>query len=158
MDRELRPEVSDAGWKWEDFVMCVCHEPMRDVEWLLYCLIGYSRTRTIQEANEWLAAHGLALQVELDGEKMKKPVLNYGSALKPWFEVDPLDSSKQLWESAIAYFDWDEEEQCAREDTVDIWHSYVALNEIMQEPYPTYEERQDFGPRSFDFFLLFVLR
>ena len=89
---------------------------------------------------------------------MKKPVLNYGSALKPWFEVDPLDSSKQLWESAIAYFDWDEEEQCAREDTVDIWHSYVALNEIMQEPYPTYEQRQDFGPRSFDFFLHFVLR
>lgn len=156
MDRPMRPEVADAGFTWDDFLMCVCHEPMRDMEWMLYCLIGYCRTRSLTETNAWLTAHKVSLQIEVEDGKMKKPVLNYGSSIKPWFKPDPLDPTKKLWESAIAFFDSDE--NGPREDTIDVWHSYIAVQEIIQEPYPSEARRQEYGPRSFDYFLHFVLR
>ena len=152
----MRPEVADAGFTWDDFLMCVCHEPMRDMEWMLYCLIGYCRTRSLTETNAWLTAHKVSLQIEVEDGKMKKPVLNYGSSIKPWFKPDPLDPTKKLWESAIAFFDSDE--NGPREDTIDVWHSYIAVQEIIQEPYPSEARRQEYGPRSFDYFLHFVLR
>ena len=150
--RDLRPEIADYGWKWSDFVMCVCHEPMRDVEWKLYCLFGYTKTRSLEEINDWLAARNTGLQIKEENDKLLKPVLNYGSQVDKWFAKDPLDDSKYLWESAIDYVDE------GREDTKDIWLSYIALNEIMQEPYPTHEMRLAFAPRSFDYFLRYVLR
>jgi hypothetical protein len=152
MTREMVPEAADNGWTWEDFVTCVCHEPMRDTEWLLYCMFGYCRTRSLEEINVWLHGHGQALQLKMDGDKLVKPVLNHGTAAKAWFQPDPLDRSRSLWESAVEFADENSE------DTIDIWHAYIALNEIMQTPYLTDEARAEFAPRSFDFFLFFVLR
>ena len=152
MTRPLRPEVANSGFEWKDFIMCVCHEPMRDVEWHLYCLFGYTRTHTVAEINEWLRARDQSLRIKSEKNKVLKPVLNEGDQAAGWFEPDPLEPSKQLWESAVDYFDE------GRDDTKDVWHAYIALNEIMQDPYPTPEARKQFAPRSFDYFLYYTTR
>jgi hypothetical protein len=149
--REMVAAVADSGWTWADFVMCVCHEPMRDLEWLLFCMWSYSRTRSVNEINAWLEARGVITRCDVVKEKIVKPVVNYGSEAKKWFAPDPLDKTKKLWESAIDYID------AGRADTKAVWASYVLLNEIMQLPYPTLEQRKSYNPRSFDHFLAFTL-
>ena len=150
--REMIEEVANAGWKWSDFIMCVCHEPMRDTEWMCKGLFYCSRTRSVDEINSWLEDRDMIVRCEVVKEKIAKPTINYGSEAKAWFKPDPLDKSKMLWESAVDYMDE------GRADTKAVWASYALLNEIMQLPYPTLEQRKEYAPRSFDYFLAFTLR
>lgn len=150
--RPLIPAVASFGWEWSDFIMCVCHEPMRGTEWMVYGLFKYTRTRSAKEVNKWLQDRGVTQQMEVQKETVKKPVINYGSDAKKWFLKDPLDPTKPLWESAVDYID------NGRKDTKAVWLSYILLQEVMQQPYLTKEQQAQYAPRSFDYFLSYVMR
>jgi hypothetical protein len=151
--REMVPEVARHGFTWDDFIFCTCHELMRDTEWHLFCLLGYG-TRTEDEANNWLRERGVSLKVETDGDKLLKPKINHGGCGKKFYEPDPLDKSRLLWETACEYF----EDPSMLAGTRRVWLSYANLNTVMRLPYPDEQQRSLFGPLSFDYFLAFTLR
>lgn len=125
-NRPLVPEVARHGFGWDDIVFCTCHEPMRDIEWFLYCLWGYG-IRTEDEASDWLVKRGMSIKVETDGEKLRKPKINHGSCAKKWFQPDPLEPSKPLWETACEFFD----DPKRLGETKKVWLSYEKLNTVI---------------------------
>ena len=150
MDRPLRQEVADYGWTWEDFCMCVTHEPMRQIEWKVYHIMRTSDL-SMKEINEWLDGR-VNFQGESTENNVAKPSFNYVKAATVWLEEDPLQSGIDLWESFVDFADG------GREDTKDVWHAYINMRSIQQEPYPTDEQIDEFDCHSFDYFLAWVTR
>ena len=151
MDRELVPELAENGFSWKDVCCCVVHGTMRRLEWNVYHILR-TADKTMAEINEWAEERELAFRATQGKEHLEKPTFNYVSAATVWLKPDPCNPDLELWESLVDFADE------GREDTKEVWESYLSMREIQQLPYPSPAQIDEFEELTFDMFIAHVTR
>jgi hypothetical protein len=146
------------GFTWDDFVICYTHEQPRSVQSMMFNLLKYG-TRIITEINDWCQARNVQVNIEAGADgKVTKPKLACCSNARIWLKCAgcrgnpctctgiPCILKRFLWEDLVDFAD------VGREDTADVWQTYMLFQEVVQLPYPTASERRLIVTRGFNCF------